>query len=515
VADLKLEVALHSITEDQYIMASPKITTPGPSDPTQALADEAIPYPVLPAEAESGLEDPEQRRLPKSTLTFKMSEEIFRQAKEAAAGSPQSYWSYTLYRGPEKDGISPKVTVHYCRSKHTTERTLQYFLDKKVVGFDIEWEADSTSSAGAKKNVSLIQLASEDRIALFHIALFPKDGITDLVAPSLKKIMEDPKITKVGVAIKADCTRLRKYLNIHSQGLFELSHLYKLVKFSESKDFKLIDKRLVSLAKQVQEHLHLPLYKGEVRTSDWSQALQLDQISYAASDSYAGIHLYDTMEIKRKSLDPIPPRPYHAEKDKPIRLADGVLLPVDEAAEELEPEEIERPPVVRKTIRRYKSARAETLKTEMIDLDPSFGLSGVITPPSSKTKTSSSVTIPKPPKDPIVLAAEQALNSYRATHPESGATVPSLRAYFIWKDDPSLSIHDIAALLRETPLQPSTVVNYIVEAIRLEKLPFEKERLKGLLEVIPKEVVWGRYRTLAKIANDEQLGEMEGSLKHL
>jgi hypothetical protein len=106
-----------------------------------------------------------------------------------------------------------------------------------------------------------------------------------------RKIMEDPGVSKLGVAIKADCTRLRKQLGINTQGLFELSHLYKLVKFSESKDTHLINKSLVSLAKQVQEHLHLPLFKGEVRGSDWSQSLSWEQIIYAASDPYAAIIL--------------------------------------------------------------------------------------------------------------------------------------------------------------------------------------------------------------------------------
>jgi len=141
--------------------------------------------------------------------------------------------------------------------------------------------------------------------------------------------MEDPGITKVGVAIKADCTRLRKNLSINSQGLFELSHLYKLVKFSESKDTHLINKMLVSLANQVQEHLHLPLFKGEVRGSDWSQKLNLEQIMYAASDPYAAVQLYYTLDAKRKRLEPTPPLPWHAELNRPIRVAEGIEIPTD------------------------------------------------------------------------------------------------------------------------------------------------------------------------------------------
>lgn len=68
---------------------------------------------------------------------------------------------------------------------------------------------------------------------------------------------------------------MRKFLEIDSRGQFELSHLYKLVKFSCG-NVKKINKVLVSLAQQVQEHLQLPLEKGDVRTGDWSISQDLN-----------------------------------------------------------------------------------------------------------------------------------------------------------------------------------------------------------------------------------------------
>jgi hypothetical protein len=376
-----------------------------------ADAENAAEAPEKEAEAEP--EDPEQHDLPRTTSSFKMSEEVFRGAKNAASGSPESFWTHTLYRGPEQDGVEPKVKVHYCRSKHTTERTLQqYFLDKKILGFDIEWQPETHRNSGAKKNVSLVQLASEDRIGLFHIALYPKDDVDDLVAPSLRAIMEDPSITKVGVAIKADCTRLRKFLKIESRGIFELSHLYKLVKFSSSKDFKLINKRLVSLSTQVQEHLHLPMYKGDnVRSSNWSQPLEMDQIVYAASDSYAGVHLFDTLEIKRKDLDPTPPRPYNAEENKPIRVAEGVEIPTDE---ELEPEET---PAPKRVYSKRPPSYFKDVSVEIDNLDPEFSIS--TSQPTTPTPTTRSKSTKAALKSPFVLEAAALTDLYRATHPKN------------------------------------------------------------------------------------------------
>lgn len=209
-----------------------------------------------------------------SPLGYHIPEKQLADAKLACPSTRASYWQYLLYRGSNGE----RVKVHYCKSKATTERIAQLFLNQEVLGFDIEWKPQALATEGIKKNVALIQIASEERIALFHIARYWEDEKNDdLLAPTLKEIMESTKITKVGVSIKADCTRLRKFMGIHSRGLFELSHLYKLVKFS-LQNVKMINKKLVSLSFQVEEHLQLPMWKGDVRSSDWSGELDYEQI---------------------------------------------------------------------------------------------------------------------------------------------------------------------------------------------------------------------------------------------
>ena len=518
-AEYEQGIRLHSNVGDKYVLAVADDTVPGTAQAAQsrpAQANNVDPTGDTTASVdEVETVDSSQDDLPCSEASFKMTEELFRAARNAEPGSTESFWSHILYRGQAVDGKETKVKVHYCRTKQTTERTLQYFLDKKIIGFDIEWKAEANKYQGAKKNVSLIQLACEERIALFHIALYPKDETADLVAPSLKKIMEDPGITKVGVAIKADCTRLRKYLDIHAQGTFELSHLYKLVRYSKSKDYKQINKLLVSLATQVQEHLHLPMFKGDVRSSDWSQPLNMEQIIYAASDSYAGIHLYDTLEMKRKALDPTPPRPFHAEENKPIRLAEGIEIPTDEAAEELEPEDPE-PPAPSHQTRHCHSRIPSTEELELV-LDSDFTVTYSkldSSPPVTRSKSTSASKAPSAPSSTkpvngILTAAECACSSYRLAHPDNRTTTSCLRAYFIWHEHPELSLSEIAAMLREVPLQISTVVNYILEAIRVEKLPYRRERLREVLACLPEGVVKGRYRGLGKAVEPVSVSKVE------
>ncbi|KAH8887438.1 ribonuclease H-like protein [Thozetella sp. PMI_491] len=435
---------------------------------------------------------------PFTPLDFKIPDERFRAAKLAEPGSPESFWSYSMYRGPRDDtNPEPKVKVHYCKSRHTTERVLkQYFMNEKILGFDLEWEADATKIQGPRRNVCLVQLASPTRVALFHLSLYPKnDG---LVAPSLKKIMEDPEVTKAGVWIKGDCNRLRNFLKIESRGLFELSHLYKLVKYSASGQFGLINKKFVSLARQVEDYLHLPLFKGhDVRSSSWSQPLRMDQIIYSSSDAYAAVQLFAVLDHHRQNLDPVPPLPYHAELDKPIRIRDGsaAISAVEDSLETELEEPIavasEKPATLSEN---YLESLGDSVEIEAeTDGDP-------VIPDREVSKASKAAKPPPRPKDPRITEAEVWLAQFRVSHPKTRAAPASLRSYYIWYRNEDLKPDDIAALLRDPPLQTSTVTNYILEAIRLEKLTFQKSRLSTeVLSLLPNEILVSRYKTLTKM----------------
>ena len=166
----------------------------------------------------------------RTPLGFHIPDESMRAALQAPEDSKQSYWQHTLYRGPA--GGQHTVKVHYCKTFAKMETISQLFANDNVLGFDLEWVANSSAAQGAKRNVSLIQIANEERVGLFQIARFPTEDVAAALATStFKQIMESPHITKVGVAIKGDSTRLRNFLHIHTQGLFELSHLHKLLKY--------------------------------------------------------------------------------------------------------------------------------------------------------------------------------------------------------------------------------------------------------------------------------------------
>jgi hypothetical protein len=262
-------------------------------------------------------------------LVYQIPDDQMKVAMHASPSTPAAFWSHKLYRGPS----DVKVTVHYCRSKETSETVAKLFLGKPVLGFDIEWKPQAKAESGLKNNISLVQLACEDRVGLFHLSLHRGETSDDILPPTLRAIIASPQVLKVGVAILADFSRVTKFLGIPPAGLIELSHMHRLVTYSEFQP-KLVNKRLVSLAEQVQIHLHLPLSKGDVRTSDWSKELNHEQCTYAAADAYASYRVYEALEEKRIAMHPRPPRPEFAELRLPIKLADRLVQSDPESDEE-------------------------------------------------------------------------------------------------------------------------------------------------------------------------------------
>ena len=230
---------------------------------------------------------------------------------------PKRWWSHSFYRGP----LDEKVRVVYCKTRAESEAAARMMLDEPILGFDQEWK--SHYSPGIKSNVSLIQLASETTIALFHIALHEGSTPDELMAPSLRRILESPGITKTGVAVlSADGRRLKKYFRLSPRGLLELSHLHNLVTYTESNEPAKINKKMIGLAALTKNWLGgLEMHKGKVRTSDWSKPLDQEQIEYAAADAYAGYMLFRVMDEKRKTFTPVPPLPAFAEEYAPMPVA--------------------------------------------------------------------------------------------------------------------------------------------------------------------------------------------------
>jgi hypothetical protein len=460
-----------------------------------------------------------------SPLVYQIPDDVLQQAIHKSTSSIAAYWSHELYRGPHGE----RVLVQYCRSKQLAENVAQQFATKKVLGFDIEWKPNAKSTDGIKANVSLIQLASEERIGLFHLALFKGNTAEEILPPTLREIIKSEDILKCGVAVKGDCSRLKTYLGMEAKGLIELSHIHNLVKFSTS-DPKKVNKRLVGLAAQVHEHLQLPLYKGAVRTSDWSKLLNHAQSAYAAADAYASFRLFDALEAKRLSLYPVPQRPACVEYDQPIAFPVELTVDSDEETSSVELEDESEDTNQSSEMSGASSSvgsadisedsdRAYHLD-ELQDVGTSWKSETTSTHMASNVRTASTPcnsnaqnyagriwalnanTFDQEPrtKQHQLLQAEAWVAEWKNNRlPNSSkpkVTSAALRAYALWHYQ-SLNVDSIASLMREPPLRKSTVSTYILECLLLERLPFRNARAKLLFNEIPWPIQW-RYDNIKR-----------------
>jgi len=245
---------------------------------------------------------------------------------------PRLFWRHDYYRGPQGESIQ----VLYSKTKSDSETIAQHFANEPVLGFDMEWPIfwDAHNSPRLQDKVALIQLASESKVGLFHIALHEGDTPDDLIAPALKGIIESSGIIKAGVAVlSADLKRLKTYFNLEPKGAFELSYLHSLVTYRAT-DPGQAKTKLHALSRQVEQHLGLPLWKGSVRTSDWSWPLNSSQMQYAATDAYAGFMLFHCMNAKRLAMDPIPPLPRLAETYLPFAMPKHLPIQLESVTED-------------------------------------------------------------------------------------------------------------------------------------------------------------------------------------
>ena len=199
----------------------------------------------------------------------------------------------------------------------------------------------------------------------------------------------------------------------------------------------------------------------------------------AASDSYAGFQLFHEMEHKRKQLIPIPPRPYHAELNRPIRLTSGEAIETDDEPEDL----------IDKLSTTSQPSSIEELARGVLRLELTCPTSPTAKPTERVPRPS-----PQPCKPEVVIANEWVANWHSMCPPgyKSAAPPACLRAHALWHEQ-GFTVPEAAALLRDPPLLNATVATYVLDALMAEKLPFEKERLVALTPHVPQSIK-GRYK---------------------
>merc|ERR1712136_72535 len=112
----------------------------------------------------------------------------------------------------------PTTTIisHHSEWDHVHQTLFRDISRIPIIGFDCEW----VNFHGKTKPVAMIQLASYRGVcALVRVCCLSTIPMT------LKNILADPGIFKVGVATWEDATKLKKDMNIHVQGVYDIRNL--------------------------------------------------------------------------------------------------------------------------------------------------------------------------------------------------------------------------------------------------------------------------------------------------
>ncbi len=174
--------------------------------------------------------------------------------------------------------------------KKAAEEAVAALREETVLGFDTETRP--SFSKGKSYKPSLIQLAGEKEIFLFHLKWLPLDD-------DLTEILASPSIIKAGVAIHDDMSALVKLRSFSPAGIVDLAQA------AQANNME--NRSLRALAACL---LGIRISKTE-QCSNWgNKELTARQIRYAATDAWAGRAVYMRMSalglIARGGVDAAP-----------------------------------------------------------------------------------------------------------------------------------------------------------------------------------------------------------------
>lgn len=191
--------------------------------------------------------------------------------------------------------------IHVVDSEEAADRAAEMLGAERVIGFDTETKP--SFKRGQTNNVALLQLSTHSDCFLFRLN---RIGLS----PSVKSLLENPGITKVGVSIHDDFHNLHKIYDLSPDGFIDLQTYVK--------EFRIADN---SLSRIYGILFGQRISKGQ-RLTNWEAAeLSPGQRDYAALDAFACIQIYDL--LCSGSFDPekspyyrvIPSDPHHCKTD--------------------------------------------------------------------------------------------------------------------------------------------------------------------------------------------------------
>lgn len=173
--------------------------------------------------------------------------------------------------------------IEVVNSERETLRAVEYLRKCKLLGIDTETKP--SFKRGVQHQVALLQVATEDSLCfLFRLNFigFPS---------SLKSILEDPAVHKVGLSLHDDFRMLsHRTEEFRPAGFTDIQHIAVGMGIED-----------LSLQKLYANIFGLRISKNAQLTNWEAEVLDEKQRVYAATDADACIHLYKTMSELHRS----------------------------------------------------------------------------------------------------------------------------------------------------------------------------------------------------------------------
>lgn len=182
--------------------------------------------------------------------------------------------------GKEELSELPKAAfpgnIHIVDTPEEADKAARYLKGQPILGIDTETRP--SFSKGHVHKVALLQVSTEDHCFLFRLNLI---GLTLPVI----KLLESPRITKVGLSLHDDFMMLRKRAPFEPRACVELQEYVR--------PFGIQD---MSLQKIYGILFNEKISKSQ-RLSNWeAENLTQPQQLYAATDAWACLNIYHKLE---------------------------------------------------------------------------------------------------------------------------------------------------------------------------------------------------------------------------
>lgn len=168
-------------------------------------------------------------------------------------------------------------------NEHEAEKAVRYLLSQQILGVDTETRPSFRK--GSLHTVSLLQVSSHDICFLFRLNLLG-------MSPSVKLLLEDKTVPKIGLSWHDDLMMLHRLGDFEPGNFIDLQHHVKEIGVED-----------LSLQKLYANFFGQRISKRE-RLTNWEvDVLNDKQKLYAALDAWACIRLYEELVRLKETGD--------------------------------------------------------------------------------------------------------------------------------------------------------------------------------------------------------------------